>query len=490
MELNNIQQQDLTLIESNDIQNQTDEIMVESHPTPPVVALLSFGNILEQFPEFLIHVLPYIPDRTIWNSIASCNQDMYEKSKASLPPWPTNYKLNVPAVYGPEEKDSRYHRDNRLFRPTWSPDGTQIAGSTKGKIIIFDQRRGRLRFRHHNGHNNNNSNINDVGWIAHMNEFRPETCLLYSPDGSFLVSATTRLDGTVKIWKYSTDGNYELLREWNAPTDWIGRFDTDHHIDISPCSRYIVVIVDRNKILLKDIKNLRETIKSIVLDSCHVHNVMFCKNDDQCSIFINVYNIQTKEEDIKIWRPYDSIDDDQKWRPDDYIFDDEREYYDPNDYLDNRASLITVLEPQLQKRTVAFSHDSSMIVYRMEGKLVEDDDDDEYFYSKRAMLYSIDNVTKSATFKQSIPAPCNWNPIYLNFTPDDKCIVYRNKNGLLVFWNIKTEREITDQMKTTYNVNHTCGQIYISPVPAGTIRRFLVRDKTDECFCIASYWEK
>ena len=164
MELNNIQQQYPTLMESNYIHNQPDEILEKSPhppPPPPVVALLSFGNILEQFPEFLIHVLSYIPDRTVWNSIASCNQDMYEKSKAYLPPWPTNYKLNCYSI-------------PRIA--VWSPCGTKVACTTHAKIFIFDQQHGPIL--HGDG--------NEFGWIAHHGVCIND--LKFSPDGRFLVS--------------------------------------------------------------------------------------------------------------------------------------------------------------------------------------------------------------------------------------------------------------------------------------------------------------
>ena len=42
---------------------------------------LSFGNILEKFPEFLIHALRYIPDRIVWNSIVSSYKKIYKKVK-------------------------------------------------------------------------------------------------------------------------------------------------------------------------------------------------------------------------------------------------------------------------------------------------------------------------------------------------------------------------------------------------------------------------
>ena len=151
---------------NSSIHNQ-DEKKAESSPTPPPpMVLLSFGSILEKFPEFLLQVLSYIPDRIVWNSIASSHKKIYEKSKqeAYLPPWPTNFRLHVP----------RYNLKEIHF-PVWSPDGTQIACSTYDRtdgyrIVIFDQRRGLLRFRHH-GDEIYNNNVNKIGWIAHEEEF-------------------------------------------------------------------------------------------------------------------------------------------------------------------------------------------------------------------------------------------------------------------------------------------------------------------------------
>ena len=120
---------------NNTIIHSQDEIM--DHPsTPPLplpLVLLSFGNILTKFPEFLLQVLPYIADRIVWNSIASSNKMIYENSKheAYQPPWPINFKLCIPGD-GP----------HKIYSPVWSPDGTQIAcffkyGSEGYRIIIF-----------------------------------------------------------------------------------------------------------------------------------------------------------------------------------------------------------------------------------------------------------------------------------------------------------------------------------------------------------------
>ena len=127
---------------------------------PPV---LSFGNILKEFPDFLFCVLTYIADRVVWNSIASSNKDMYTKSKAIQPPWPLWYKL--PSGYS----------DPII---AWSLCGTRMAYTIGGSLSIIDQRCGQFR--------NNGNYKNDLGWEAHDCDFI--TDLKFSPDGSFLVS--------------------------------------------------------------------------------------------------------------------------------------------------------------------------------------------------------------------------------------------------------------------------------------------------------------
>ncbi|MGK3762580.1 MAG: hypothetical protein ACI8RD_014898 [Bacillariaceae sp.] len=116
---------------------------------------------MTKFPEFLLQVLPYIADRTVWIAIASSYKMIHEKSKedACLPPWPMNFHLCVPG-YNPI----------KLRNPVWSPDGTQIACITNRygddhRIVIFDQRRGLLRFRRPHGDDDNNNN--KIGWFAH-----------------------------------------------------------------------------------------------------------------------------------------------------------------------------------------------------------------------------------------------------------------------------------------------------------------------------------
>jgi WD40 repeat protein len=432
---------DTTTTAKNQVIVDNNKMMVEpsSSAPPPTVAL-----------EIIIRILKFIPDRTDWNSVASCNKMIYKISKDItdlIPPWPHNFRLSIPR-YGP---DQRYYR---LYNHAWSPDGTQIACSFADKIIIFDQRRCLLRFRRHgdnNGDNKNNS-YKEIGWIAHVHfKGQKDSYLIYSPDGSFLVSAGS-IDGLVKIWNYnSTDGYYQKVQEWNLLTNWLEKDD----IDVSPCGRYVVVLAN-TQVLLKDDQNNGKTIRSMVLAEHELgFKVMFSKKDGNDSIFILFYPDQTEEVSIKIWRPYDDIDEED----------------DP----DTTASLITVLEPQFIWGTFALSHDNSIIVRAEEQNIT------------KVMLYSIDNDTKSATLKQSFPANFRYGEIF--FTPGDKYILYKNKNGL-AFWNITTGREITDQIKTTYNnQNSQQSDDVISFSPAGASRRFLVEDNTDKGFYIASYWE-
>ena len=244
--------------------------------TPAVVVVppaLSFGTILEEFPDFLSCVLVYIDDRVIWNSIASSNKDMHEKSKAIRPPWPLYYKLPS---------------DDSYSDMAWSPCGTRIACSVNYvNIVVFDQRVGPLR---NNGHINAHG-----GYQIHD--------LKYSPNGRFLVS--TGYDEFVRLWDTVT-GNYEQLQEWNmreeAATELIGAIPK---LCISACSKYIAVSLGKC-VFLKNVDG--KTIKSFV-DEKVITKTVFASNG--CVIFIcfREYNGNTV---LKVWYPY--LDDDDEDR--------------------------------------------------------------------------------------------------------------------------------------------------------------------------------
>ena len=209
---NNVhKKQKKTKVVSHDDEDSPDDSLSLplSLPTPVVVVLaLSVGNILKEFPDFLFCLLPYISDRVIWNSIASSNKDMYEKSKTIQPPWPLCYKL-------PSDDSPMYPYPVMA----WSPDGTRIAcRHDLSNIVIFDQRLGPL-------HNHRNAHDEDI-----------ITVLKYSPNGSYLVSIGR--DSFVRLWGNVT-GNFTQLQEWNMEEELVE--DVTH--DISETVYFLFLLV-------------------------------------------------------------------------------------------------------------------------------------------------------------------------------------------------------------------------------------------------------
>ena len=437
--------------------NQDGEVVLgleqplHSSNTPPPT--ISFGNILQKFPEFLLHILPYIPDRIIWNSIASSNKKIYGKTKdeeAYQPPWPINFKLRIPG----------YSHD-KIHSPVWSPDGTQIAcfgelyDSECTTIVIFDQRRGLLHFHRH-GDDDNDEN-NEIGWCVYEQGCHYMMDVRFSPDGSFLVSAGE--DGLIKIWNYnSTDGYYQQLQEWNViqetntPIRYI-RF----YIDVSPCSRYVAILSDRH-VLLKDVQNNGKTIKSVLLPEYKLgKQIMFSSIDSHHSIFIRSENVDGNGHTINIWRPRDDLF---------TILEHPNTRYVDNDF--------------------ALSRDNSMVAICA----TEDG-------QSRVMLYYFN---KSATnSKLSLKQSLSGHRFpSIRFTPDGKYLSYLNENRLLVFFSLITGSEITDQMNLSYSKKDD--KISLTRVtrltrfdfsPVGCGQRFLVQERagTSNACYIASFWE-
>ena len=226
----------------------------------------------------MFNVLPFIADRTVFNSIASCNRDTNEKSKSMPPPWPINYQLSA---------------SNKNSIAIWSSDGTRVAYTyrpPRGTVItIVDQRHGIIH-RIENNHD-----------VDYWN-------LKFSPDDRFLVSADD--DGIVKLWDTNVAGNYEQLHEWNISED-VGE-DWLLLIDISACSKYVVImsahLLSSNRVILKSIEN-GETIRSSTPQPVmkYIRKVMFSL--DYRTIF--VCGRCGNSSVIKLWRPYqDEADED------------------------------------------------------------------------------------------------------------------------------------------------------------------------------------
>ena len=84
--------------------------------------------------------------------------------------------------------------------------------------------------------------------IAHEISFDIPLKLGISPDGNVLVSISEGDDEElVKIWDHSdiTNWYYPQLQEWNRSQELDEDFDLQG-IDVTPCSRYVVVLLDRH----------------------------------------------------------------------------------------------------------------------------------------------------------------------------------------------------------------------------------------------------
>jgi len=243
--------------------------------TNDISRLLLFGNILQHFPALLIHLLPYIADRIVFNSIASCNRDTNEKSKVIVPPWPKDYQLTGSIL---------------ASIAVWSPDGTRVAYTcdlTRNIIAIVDQRYGLIRR------------------IINNNRGRRYCDLKFSSDGKFFVSADE--DGIVALWNNDVVGNYEQLQRWNIGEDvdesWLPC------IDISACCKLIVMASHlSNRVVLIGVEN-GEIIRSLTPQPAieNITTVMFSLDCRAVFICGRCGNSNV----IKLWRPYlDDTDED------------------------------------------------------------------------------------------------------------------------------------------------------------------------------------
>jgi WD40 repeat protein len=96
-----------------------------------------------------------------------------------------------------------------------------------------------------------------VGCDTHERRVResdPFPKLRFSPDGRFFVSSS-HMDSVVIIWDYKTnDGYYQKFHECDAYEYVVDMGSVLIMIDVSPCSRYVVVLCDKH-VLLNDIQN-------------------------------------------------------------------------------------------------------------------------------------------------------------------------------------------------------------------------------------------
>ena len=84
--------------------------------------------------------------------------------------------------------------------------------------------------------------------------------LQFIPDGRFLVSAGD--NGIVRLWD-NGDGNYEQLQEWNVIQEDVRGIGLHLNIDISACSKYVLVsTVALHRVILISVDN-GETIRSL-----------------------------------------------------------------------------------------------------------------------------------------------------------------------------------------------------------------------------------
>ena len=371
-----------------------------------VAPVLSFGNILHHFPEFLMHILTYIADRTVFNSIASCNRDAYAKSKAVVPPWPKYYQLSGSETYS---------------ITVWSPDGTRVAYrcssalGVRDVITIADQRYGII-------HRINNNGV-----------FVSE--LIFSPNGRFLVSSFG--DGTVKLWDNNVTGNYEQLQEWNMREDVGERWPPMSSIDISVCSKYIVVARNSSTpFILKCIEN-GGTVRSLTPQPA-----MTCINEVIFSVDFRTIFVCGRVGDssvIKLWRPYlDDVDEDR---------------------------LITLWEyhnPGYGGIKIIPSHDKTMIA--IQDQILN-----------KGWLLSIDNNYSCTVQKLDVPVSYGV-PVLLQFTPDDEYIIYATKNGLK-YWSVG-ETKFTDNECLFYNKRTTNTLRVVNCSPDN--RQLIVYDSIEE----------
>jgi len=429
---------------------------------------LSLGTILQQFPDLLVQLLPFIADRTVFNAIASSSKSIHAQSKLYLPPWPLNFKLSNFITVGEE-----------MPAPMFSPDGRKIMYVNHydmNSISIIDQRRGLLLRRRRQG---------DITtrWMTH-NNIETILSVQFSVDGKFVVTCVgpSTHQNYLRLWDNTTTGNYELLQDWDINdeiVDVISKFSTPL-FSISQCSKFVVVLKGRH-VLLKDIQQEGKTIQSVLLpdnyvmgkqiifsnrmnsSSCHDVSI-FIRGEEQKDLLSIATNINTF---IYLWCPYNNLA--NTGNNIQSLITISNESYLGNFALTSDHSLLAICTPRSRKVLIWSVVDNN-----------NNDDADEY-------------NRKRLTSKITIPGRFVNGSVY--FTPDDQYLVLETVNSGLRFWstvenafNCKSSTVTVDYYhgnSNRYSKNNANHLTVIGFSPADN-HRLLLRDAQLNT-CLTSY---
>jgi hypothetical protein len=128
----------------------------------------SSASTIPSIPANLIaeSILPFVDDRTTWNSLCMANKELHEVDHKLTPPWPEKGSIEVGSI---------------VTCVALSPNGSHVAwGSQDHFLHLWDATGKHTRLEGHSGR------------LTHI---------LYSQDGRYLVSAGR--DNSVRLWHTS-----------------------------------------------------------------------------------------------------------------------------------------------------------------------------------------------------------------------------------------------------------------------------------------------
>jgi WD40 repeat protein len=116
-------------------------------------------------------ILPFVPDRSTWNSVCCANKELREAGKRMRPPWP-NTTLNVGGT--------------NVMALAFSPCKSFLACSTRAQNVVhvWDRHGQQTRLEGHTG---------SIG------------CLQYSLDGRYLASGSR--DTSIRLWRMPSESS-------------------------------------------------------------------------------------------------------------------------------------------------------------------------------------------------------------------------------------------------------------------------------------------